>query len=108
MAEPKGRKVPSRQWSCSELKDGDAALTRVKREPEEDLETKIKERTQIFSNLYGTTFTVKFFFHTLGTPDLQDYEMQLQKMKEMASKVVSWIIACNWVLLSTQLPLRKL
>ena len=61
MAEPKGRKVPSRQWSCSELKDGDAALTRVKREPEEDLETKIKERTQSLATCMEPHLRSSFF-----------------------------------------------
>lgn len=37
-------KVASKQWSCSELKDGDQKLTAIKREAEPDLEAKIKER----------------------------------------------------------------
>ena len=36
--------VPSKQWSCSELKDGHDALLSIKQEPEDDLATKIKER----------------------------------------------------------------
>ena len=39
-----GQPVVSKQWSCSELKNGHAKLAAIKQEPEEDLETKIKER----------------------------------------------------------------
>jgi len=44
MSKRKGGTVPSKQWSCSELKDGQQALLAVKSEGEEDLEEKIKER----------------------------------------------------------------
>ena len=44
---PKAQPVPSRQWSCSELKAGHSKLMSIKQEPEEDLEMKIKERSMI-------------------------------------------------------------
>lgn len=36
-------KVPSKQWSCSELKDGAKQLHAIKKEYEEDLADKIQE-----------------------------------------------------------------
>lgn len=39
------RTVPSKQWSCSELKEGQSHLLAVKNEPEDDLAAKIQEPT---------------------------------------------------------------
>ena len=44
------QKMPSKTWSCSELKDGDKKLTAIKREEEPDLDTKIKERNMTKSD----------------------------------------------------------
>lgn len=42
------RAPPSKQWSCSELKEGHASLLQVKEEAEPDLDQKIKEPTRVF------------------------------------------------------------
>ena len=44
MAVKRERPVPSKQWSCSELKDGQKTLLKVKNEKDDDLERKIKEQ----------------------------------------------------------------
>lgn len=45
MAPKSVRQVPSKQWSCSELKEGNKDLLRVKQESggEEELKRKIQE-----------------------------------------------------------------
>lgn len=45
MSEKKIRPVPSKQWSCSELKDGEQNLLAIKQEPytKTELEDEIKE-----------------------------------------------------------------
>ena len=45
MSEQKSRTVPSKQWSCSELKDGEQNLLAIKQEQytKTDLEDEIKE-----------------------------------------------------------------
>ena len=45
MTTKRPRAVPSKQWSCSELKEGQAKLLAVKNEVEDDLALKIQEPT---------------------------------------------------------------
>lgn len=45
MTTKRPRSVPSKQWSCSELKEGQAKLLAVKHEVEDDLALKIQEPT---------------------------------------------------------------
>jgi len=56
MAVKRERPVPSKKWSCSELKDGQKNLLKVKNEKEDDLESKIKEQN-IVCSWYGYVFS---------------------------------------------------
>ena len=96
--------VPSKQWSCSELKDGDQKLTAVKREPEDDLESKIKDPIYVVWNavvyvgcLKGKVFPIcllgPHYHYQINWWSLslmlswQEYEKELAKMKSAALQV---------------------
>ena len=65
----KAKTMPSKAWSCSELKEGQQKLTSIKREQEDDFDARIKEHWTTIPELMCCFDVIQVFQRQYG--DLQ-------------------------------------
>lgn len=119
--------VPSRTWSCSELKDGHEGLLQCKKEHDSDLVAKIQDRRVGGNKMFAChvycdvrkAWKVQQLGHVelaqvLSLSTVKDYERMLADLKKKVGMEVSWsfylgrclvflLSVCNFVMSLTDI-----